>query len=186
MMNQDLERMLNQVTPPALPPELRERVLAAVDRELVATASPGSGVSRARVGWRFRPGLAAAALLLASLVLNQLVSTAVDRRLAAVLGPRPVPRQAALLAAEIADLTDPQTGAWALERLATSQRAEGNPQLYPLRLLRMINQIAAENQEPSHGTRQKNMQMDHDRRGDRDRRPPGAQRILRLEHGNTA
>jgi hypothetical protein len=178
--------MLNQVTPPALPPELRERVLAAVDRELVATASRGSGVSRARVGWRFRPGLAAAALLLASLALNQMVSSALDRRLAVVLGPRPVPRLAALIAGEIADLTDARTGEWALDRLAACQAPEADTRLYPLRLKQLLEELAAETQELSYETSLRHRQMGRDRRGGLDRQPPGSQRILRLEHRNTA
>ena len=72
--------------------------------------------------WRFRPGLAAAAALLASLLLNHVVNTTMDRRLAAVLGPRPVPRQAAEIAADIAALTDSQTGKWAFDRLVSQPR----------------------------------------------------------------
>ena len=78
-----------------------------------------------------------------------MVNTTVDRRLAAVLGPRPIPRQAAEIAADIAALTDSQTGKWAFDRLASQRGQEGDAQLYPLRLKQMIDQLTAETQETS-------------------------------------
>jgi hypothetical protein len=185
-MSHDLERLFEEASPPGLPPELRERVLAAVDEELNTTRSAVRSSTAARRRGRFRPGLAAAAALVCSLLLNYGVSTSVDRRLAAVLGPRPVPRQAAEIAAEIAAMTDSQTGKWAFDRLASRRGQEGDTELYPLRLKRLIDQLAAETQEISHEALQLDLEMDRDRRGNRDRQPPGAQRILRLEHRNTA
>ena len=80
-------------------------------------------------------------------MLNHVVNTTVDRRLAAVLGPRPIPRQAAEIAADIAALTDSRTGQWAFERLAASRGEEGDAQLYPLRLQQMIHQLTADSKE---------------------------------------
>ncbi len=180
-MSQDIERLLNQVTPPDLPPELRDRVLAAVNNELtVIVRTP------ARSRPRSRPGLAAAAALLVSLVLNHVVNTTVDRRLAEVLGPRPVPQQAAEIAADIATLTSSQTGKWAFDRFTADRGREGDTQLYFQRLKLMIDQLTAETREDADETLQEDLQMDRDRRGRSDRHPPGAQRILRLEHRNTA
>lgn len=185
-MNQDIERLLNQVTPRALPPALRERVLTAVDEELQAARLGEASLALPSPRWRSRPGLAAAAVLLASLLLNHVVNTAVDRRLEAVLGPRPVPRQAAEIAADIAAQTDIQTGRWAFDRLVSHRGEEGNTRIYFLRLKLMVDELAAEIQEPFHEARQGNTQVDRDHRSDRDRQPAGAQRILRLEYRNTA
>ena len=185
-MNHDIERLLHQVRPPGLEPELRKRVLAAVDDELSASGRLALAPARSRRRLWVRPGLATAAALLASLVLNHVVSTTLDRRLEAVLGPRPVPRQAAEIAAEIAAMTDLETGKWALDRLTSRRGSEEELALYPLRLKQMIDQLTAETQEHSHETRQEDLQMDRDRRGWHDRHSPGAQRLLRLEHGNTA
>jgi hypothetical protein len=185
-MNQNLERLLNQVTPRALPTELRERVLAAVGEELNPTCPTVSAFPPARRRLRLRPGLAVAASLLISLVLNYAVNTTLDRRLLAVLGPRPVPRHAAEIAADIAALTDSQTGAWAFDRLASSRGQEDDAHLYPIRLKRMIDQLTADTQETPDEAPQENLQMDRDRHGSRDRNPSGAQRILRMDHWNTA
>ena len=81
-MNDDIERLLNQVTPLGVPAELRSRVLAAVAGPLQTPAPLPSRRS-------FRPVLFVAASLLASLALNFWVSDQLDRRLAMVLGPQP-------------------------------------------------------------------------------------------------
>jgi len=179
-MNQDIERLLDELTPRGPAPELRDRVLAAVGDVLAEVSTP------ARRRFRFRPGLGVAAALLASLLLNHLVNTSVDRRLAAVLGPPPVPRQAAEIAAEIAALTDSRTGQWAYERLAASRSESADPQHYPVRLQELIRQVTGDLEEPSHEKSEENPQVDRDLRGSIDRRSPGAQRLLRLENRNRA
>jgi len=179
-MNQDIERLLHELPPSGPAPELRNRVLAAVGDALAEAPAP----ARRRVG--FRPGLGVAAALLASLLMNYLVNTTVDRRLAAVLGPPPVPRQAAEIAAEIADLTDSRTGQWAFERLAAGRSERADPQHYPVQLRELIRQVSGDLEEPSHESSEENPQVDRDLRGSIDCHPPGAHRLLRLEHRNRA
>lgn len=174
-MNDDLERLLRQATPRAAPPELRDRVLAAVAEELD---------SATRVGWLLP--LAVAAALLVSLATNVLVNDAVGRRLAVVLGPPPVPKQAAEIAAEIASITDAPTGRWAYARLAASRSRVDDARQYADRLNRMIQQFTFETQGAADETPQKDPQMDRDLRGSRGRRASDAQCLLRLEQRNTA
>ena len=176
-MNDDIERRLRQVTPRGAPPELRSRVLAAVAGELHA-------VTHSRR--THRPGLAVAAALLAGLALNYWVNDTLDRRLAIVLGPPPVHRQAAEIAADVASITDPSTGQWVYERLAAGRPRDDDGRQYAVRLQQMIQQFTVDLKETADETPQKNPQMDRDRRGSRDRHPADAQRVLRLEHRNTA
>jgi hypothetical protein len=185
-MSQDIEHLLHQITPRDLPPALRERVLAAVGEDLNTICPTEVSGTPARRRLRIRPGLAVAATLLVSLMLNHVVNTSVDRRLAAVLGPRPIPRQAAEIAADITALTDSPTGRWAFERLETRQAQEGDAQLYLLRIQQMIHQLAADSKETPDEPSQEDLQMDRDRRGSRDRLRPCTQRCLRLEYRNTA
>jgi hypothetical protein len=179
-MNQDIERLLDEWTPRGPAPELRGRVLAAVEDALAEAPTP------ARRRFRVRPGLGVAAALLASLLMNHLVNTLLDRRLAAVLGPPPVPRQATEIAAEIAGLTDSRTGQWAFERLAASRSESADPQHYPVQLHELIRQVSGDLEEPSHETSEENPQVVRDLRGSIDHHPSGAQRLLRLEHRNRA
>ncbi len=179
-MNHDIERLLDELTPRGPAPELRDRVLAAVGDALAEASRP------ARFRYRLRPGLGVAASLLASLLMNYLVNASVDRRLTAVLGPRPVPRQAVEIAAEIATLTDSRTGQWAFERLAASRSPSADPEYYPVQLQELIRQVTGDLEEPSHETSKESTQVDRDLRGRIDRDPPGAQRLLRLEQRNRA
>jgi hypothetical protein len=174
-MNDDVERLLRQAAPRGAPPELRDRVLAAVADELD---------SAPRFGWLLP--LAVAAAVLVSLAANVLVSDALDRRLAIVLGPIPVPKQAAEIAADIASVTDESTGRWAFERLAASRSRADDARRYAERLNRMIQQFTFDPQGAADETRQKSPQMDRDLRGSRGRPPFDVQYVLRLEHRNTA
>jgi hypothetical protein len=179
-MNQDTERRLHQQMLRGPDAELRQRVLAAVE-DVLADSSPP-----ARRRSLFRPGLAAAAALLASLLLNHVVNSSLDRRLAAVLGPPPVPRQAAEIAAEITTLTDSRTGQWAFERLTASRGPIVDSQEFVVRVQELIRQVTRDLEEPSHETSEEDPQVDRDLRGRIDRDPPGAQRLLRLEQRNCA
>jgi hypothetical protein len=178
-MSDDLERRFRQVTPPGAPPELRLRVLAAVADEL-------NSVHRARRPLRHVLAWAVAAAVLVSLALNTVVSSSIDRRLAVVLGPRPVRRDAAEIAAEIASVTDAPTGQWAYERLASDQSHGDDALRYVVRLRQMIRQLTVDIEEITDETPQKNPHLDRDRSGSRDRRPADAQCVLRLEHRYTA
>jgi hypothetical protein len=178
-MNDDIERRLRRVTPRGAPPELRARVLAALAAELPS----GDPAASRRT---FRPALAVAAALLASLGLNFWVNDRLDRRLAVVLGPPPVHRQAAEIAADVASVTDPATGRWVYQRLAASRPREEDARQYAIRLRQMIQQLTANLEETADEAPQENPQMDRDRRGSRDRHPALRQCLLRLEHRNTA
>jgi hypothetical protein len=179
-MNEDVERQLRQVTPRGAPPELRSRVLAAVADQLrLATPLP----SRRRP---FRPALAVAASLVVSLALNYWVNDTIDRRLAIVLGPPPVPKQAAEIADEIAAITDPATGRWAYEQLAASRPRDDDARQYAVRLQQMIQQLTVDMKETANEATQKNPHMGRDRSGSCDRLPADAQCVLRLEHQYTA
>jgi hypothetical protein len=181
-MNQDIEKRLRAVRLPGPGPALRDRVLAAVSAEL---ASP---VKAARSNGRLskHPALAAAACLLASLILNQIVNASLDRRFAHLLGPRPVPRQAADLASDIQSITDPETGQWALERLTTGVRPRNDPLDHARRLEHLIRRLAIELGGIADETSQERPQVARDLRGGLDRLAPGAERLVRLEHWNTA
>ncbi len=131
-MNQDIERLLDELTPRGPAPELRARVLDAVANVLADAPTPTR--RRFRVG----PGMGVAAALLAGLMMNYLANASVDRRLKAALGPPPVPRQAAEIAAEITVLTDSRTGRWAFEQLTASRSDSSEAQPYPVRLQELI------------------------------------------------
>jgi hypothetical protein len=179
-MNDDIERRLRQVTPRDASPELRPRVLAAVADQLQAsTPLPSRRL-------RFRPAVAVAATLLASLALNYWVNDTIDRRLAIVLGPPPISRRAAEMADEIAAITDAATGRWAFERLAASRPRDDDVRVYAVRLQQMIQRLTADMNYTLNEAPQKNPQVDWNRRGSRDRHPVDAQCVLRLEHGYRA
>ncbi|GAC1474297.1 MAG: hypothetical protein NVSMB9_24380 [Isosphaeraceae bacterium] len=177
-MNDDIERALRQVTPRGASTELRSRVLAAVADELKTIASPR----------RRSPGsaLAVAASLLVSLALNYQVNRTLDRRLAIVLGPIPVPKQAAEIAADIAAVSNPSTGQWVYAQLASSRPPVEDPRRSALRLQQMIRELTVDLKEPAHETPRKNPRVDRDLSGSRDRAPALDQCVLRLEHWNTA
>ena len=179
-MNQDIERLLDELTPRGPAPELRTRVLDAVAKVLADAPTPTR--RRFRVG----PGMGVAAALLAGLMMNYLANASVDRRLKAALGPPPVPRQAAEIAAEITALTDSRTGRWAFEQLTASRSDSSEAQPYPVRLQELIREVTGDLEEPNHEPSEENRQMDRDLRGSIDCHPPAAQRLLRLEHRNRA
>jgi hypothetical protein len=102
-MNGDPERFLEQVPLRGAPPHLRDRVLARVTRELTAPA---------QVRWTGWAGVAVAAGLLLGVALNAVVVRVQEARLAALYGPRPVPRPLVELAETVAAVTDEQTASW--------------------------------------------------------------------------
>ncbi len=178
-MNDDIERRLRQASPRGAPPELRPRVRAAVAEQLqraVPLPSP----------WSFLPAIVVAAGLLAGIALNYWVNETLDRRLAVVLGPPPLRRQAAEIAADVASITDPVIGQWAYEQLSSRPPRGEDARQYAVRLQGLIQQFTVDWKETADETPRKNPQMDRDRRGSRDRYPADAQRLLRMEHRNTA
>ncbi len=186
-MSDDIERRLRRVSPRGAPPALRSRVLAAVAAELPAAAGPPAASPRhltRRPGFpRLHPMLATAAALLAAYMLNLWVNDRLDRRLAAVIGPSPVRRQAAEIAADVASVTDPATGRWAYESLTAGQDRL-DARRYALRLRRMIPRFTAnlELEGTADETPAQEAQVGRDRRGSLGRRRDDRQCRVRLAH----
>jgi len=178
-MSDEIERLLGQVTPPGAPSELRARVLVAVAAELRLGPKVQS-----RPG--FRPGLTAAASLLAAVALHYWVNDSVNHRLARALGPLPVRRQAAEIAADVASITEPSIGQWVYERLTRRGPRGGDPRRYAARLEQMIQQLTVDSKETAYEARDENPQMDRNRRSSRDYRPAANQCVFRMEYRNTA
>jgi hypothetical protein len=174
-MNDEIERRLHQMTPRGAPAELRRRVLAAVDEPL-------RPVTPLRSRRSFRPALAVAIGVLASLALNFWVSDRLDRRLAIVLGPPPVRKQAAEIAADVASITDSATGQWVYERLAADRPDHDAARRYAVWLQQLIQQFTLDFKEFADESPQKNPLGDLDRRGSRDQHPAASQRLLRVEY----
>jgi hypothetical protein len=177
-MSDDIEDRLARLTPRGAPPELRGRVLNAVTSELRTEARTHHTL--------FLWLVASAAAVLAGLALNVWVSAELDRRLTIVLGPPPVSGQVAEIAAEIAHVTNPAVGQWAYQRLAVVERHDDEAIQSASRLKQMIQQLTLDLGEIVDEAPQKDSRMDGDRHGSRDRGPARSQRLLRLEHRNTA
>jgi hypothetical protein len=177
-MNHDIEDRLARLTPRGAPPELRGRVLNAVTSELRTEARPHPTL--------FLSLVASASAVLAGLALNVWVSAELDRRLEIVLGPPPVSGQVAEIAAEIAHVTNPAVGQWAYQRLAVGDRHGDEAMQSASRLKQLIQQLSLDLGETVDEAPQEDPQMDRHRHGSRDRGAAPSQRLLRLEHRNTA
>jgi hypothetical protein len=174
-MNRDIEQLLGGLKPRGVGPELRPRVLAAVQRRLIAEpASP----------WLRRASLAVAASLLAGIAMNVGASVMAVRRMAQILGPAPVPKQVMELAEDVEQVADAQTAQWVCRQFASARpRGDGLAAYaaYNNVLSRLTNM-----KDPFDETPQKDSQMDRDRPrragGDRS----DCQRPVRLDHRFTA
>ena len=109
-----VEQRLRGLTPRGTEPEMRGQVLAAVGRELAAGRVPR---------WRRRPGLAVAASLFLAVAMNVWINTTVDRRMARLYGPPPVPRRIVDVAEAVASVTDAETGRRFERQLAAAWRS---------------------------------------------------------------
>jgi len=87
-MKDDIQRLLESLTPRGAPAELRDDVLGAVADELAAPRS--SPVRRTR--WDVRIGAAVAVSLILAVMLNIWAIRADDARQARLYGPTPLPR----------------------------------------------------------------------------------------------
>jgi hypothetical protein len=110
-MNDDIERLLSELTPRGAGPELRPHVLAAVADQLEA-ARPSPWLRRAAIG--------VAASLLVGVALNVWVSLVADRQLAQLLGPPPA-------AGQNAEQMLAQYNAVLQRLIAESQNSTGQP-----------------------------------------------------------
>jgi hypothetical protein len=113
-MSDDVERVLQRVTPQSAGAELREQVLAAVARELA---------ERSGHRWERRVGLAVAASILFAVALNVWTVTASNSRRAALLGPAPLPMQVVEICHAVEAVTDAETGRLIQQQLAAAWRS---------------------------------------------------------------
>ena len=178
MMN-EIERVLRRLVPPAAPAELRGRVLCAVANELSIASRPASRL-------QFRPGLTVAACLVASIALNYWIGASLDRRIAAVLGPKPVRRQAAEIATEIAAVTELSTGKRAYDRLTFQRPQADGVRQYAVRLRRLVQELTVDHKDAPNEAHEKNPEVDRDRRSSRDHLGASRECLVRLEHRNAA
>ena len=187
-MNDGVEQRLAQLTRRGIPPELRSRVLNAVAAELDADAERVRGATKpvSVLSTMRRHMLGVAALLLVGVGLNLWVNRTLDRRLAAVFGPPPVRKLATDIAADVASVTDRRTGQWIYRRLAEGQPTHPAAHEYPARLDQAIRKLTVEIKEPAHEANQKNSHLDRHLRCRGDRHFADVQRLVCLEHGNTA
>jgi hypothetical protein len=122
-MNDDVERLLGQLTPRGAPTALRARVLDAVAEHLSdAPATPERPDAAFRFRWDRWPAVVVAASVLLALGLNLWVARLGDARLAAIYGPQPVPRYITEIADTIASVTDAEIGERVRQQLLAAQR----------------------------------------------------------------
>jgi len=180
-MNKDdhVEQALRRVTPRGAGPGLRERVLAAIGREL--SADP---LAR----WERRLGLAVAASIALGIVLN-VWAVRTDRQCQARLyGPPPIPRQIADLAETVASVTDAETGQRLERQLAAIWRSRKAELPYPpIDYSQFLREFEVVRKEPRHeNLLEEGTETNRDRRRRGDRDTSDCQRRLGLEDRLTA
>ncbi|WP_156512988.1 hypothetical protein [Planctomyces sp. SH-PL62] len=173
-MSDELERHLKRLTPRKAPPELRARVLAAMDAEL-ATAAPRR---------RFPAATATAALLLLAAGLNFLATRENEDRLARAFGPRPIPRDVLDLARDVSEHASPEAGRRLLDRLAarpprpTASTTEADLRRHADLLEHLARESTFEPRKDDDETVPQAIPQ-----VDRDRRRPAPGRLLVMERG---
>ena len=177
-MNDDIERRLRQVTTRGAPPELRPRVLAAVAEQL----QPATPLPSRR---SFRPHLLSPPLCLQPGA-QLLGERQLDRRLAIVLGPPPVPNRPPRSRPTLLPSPIPPPANGCMSGSTAARPETTMDRQYAVRLQQLIQQFTIDFKETADETPRKNPQMDRDRRGSRDCRPADAQCLLRVEHRYTA
>jgi hypothetical protein len=178
-MDNDIERLLKDISPLGAPPELRPRVLAAVADELRCAPPLPSRRS-------YRPALLTAAALVASVALNLWVNDRIDRRLTVAFGPQLVRTGEVKIPTGQANLRELSEGKFGNRRLADRAVHHDTAHEYVVRLQHMIDQITNDFKETVDETPGKNSQLDRDRRGSRGRHRSGIQRFLDLADRITA
>lgn len=180
MMHDDVEQLLNRLTPRGIGAELRPRVLAAVASQLeVEPPSP----------WLRRSALAVAASILVGIAMNVWASEVAERRLAQLFGPPPVSKQIMKLANAVEEVTDAQTAQWVYQQFA-APRPSGDGlaayEAYSDVLRRLIDESSIISKEFYGETPKKDSQMDRDRPGRAGGDRSGCQRGVRLDYRYTA
>jgi len=112
-MSTDPESVLGRLHPRGAAPELRERVLGAVARQL----APRPGAARL---WRWAAAVAAGLLL--GVGLNVWAIRTTDARLARLYGPPVVPQPIVAAAEAVESVTDAETARWVQQRLLAAHQ----------------------------------------------------------------
>jgi hypothetical protein len=118
--------------------------------------------------------------------LNVWVNRVHERRLARILGPLPISRPAAEIAAQIAQVAGAQTGQWVYQRLALRRVSEADPAQYYAAVEQVMNDLRRDFEEKHHEQGQETSEMDRHRPEHPGGDTSDGQRLLRLEHRRTA
>jgi len=129
-MKDDVERMLNSLTPRGAAAGLRDQVLGAVAGELAATVL----VSRRGRRWDVRIGAAVAVSLVLGVVLNLWAIRSDDARQARLFGPSPLPREIRETIQTARDVAGPECAELVRQQLVSAWRARRRED--PLAVLR--------------------------------------------------
>lgn len=182
-MSDDVENLLQSMTPQGAPPDLRAKVLAAVDAELSAT-EPRPCARR-----RFPIGLATAATLLLSVGVDRLADRVNEERLARAFGPRPVSPLVLEVARDVAEVAGPEAGRWAFDRLSAPPPPPSQAEMIrqAVEVGRLIRELTHESVETDReNATQEIPQVDRDR----DRRRAGrvllVERLVHPDHRSSA
>ncbi len=179
-MNDDIEQVLQRLTPRGAMADLRPRVLATVVAELRAdTTSP----------WLRRSALVMAASIVLGIGLNIWATKASERRLAQLFGPPPVSQRAMEIAKDIERITDAQTGQWVYRQLTAGREnrdARADYARYIATVNRLIKELQTVSRDSYHETPEKDIEMDRDRAGRTGGHRTTGQRLVRLDYRYTA
>jgi hypothetical protein len=180
MMHNDIEQLLSGLSPRGVSPELRPRVLAATQRQLIEEpAAP----------WLWRSALAVAAALLVGIAMNVGASTMAERNMAKLFGPPPVPKQVLELARDVERVAGADAAQSVLQQFTKRHPSRDGHAAYMAYadVLRQLSDGSSINpRESDHETPEENPQMDRNHsarpRGDR----TDCQRGVRLDYRYTA
>jgi hypothetical protein len=179
MTDDNLQRLLNELTPQGVRPEVRPQVLEAVANELLKEKEKPSRRLRCAT-------LATAASILLGIGMNVWVSKASERRMAQIFGPPPVSKQAMELAEAVEKITDKQTGQWVYRQMTASRPTGDGLVKYREILNELIREQNVVSKDAYHDTPEKDSEMDRDRTGSAFGDPAGGQCRVRLDYRCTA
>jgi hypothetical protein len=163
-MNDDVERLLGQLTPRGAPAALRTRVLDAVAGQLPdAPATPERPDAASRFRWDRWLAVGVAASVLIALGLNLWAARLGDARLAAIYGPQPEPRYITEIADAVASVTDAETGGRVRQQLLAARRPRRISMEQALRNYEhMLNAILLVEKDLRREAAQEDTEMDRD------------------------
>lgn len=174
-MKNDIQRILESLTPCGAPADLRGRVLESVARELpVIRRSP---TRRAR--WDLRIAMAVAASLILGVVLNIGAIRSDDARQARLYGPDPLPREIRRTVEIAEQVAGPECAEWVRQRLVSARQSGrgGDPPAID-RYHQQLMQLAMTERRFNHA--EKDPQVDRHRLGRPDRSALDCQRRFRV------